>query len=97
MKVLLSTVLLVLALCQCGWTQHVREQDITFRITIVRAIDLTNSSNQKIFGKKALMSRILIEAAQSGACKVYHPDTLDKVLSLEEIKERLCPCLLKMK
>ena len=88
MKVFVSTALLLVALSNFVFAQQVREQDITYRITIVRGIDLTNSSNQKIFGKKSLMSRILIDAVQNGKCTVYHPDTLENTLSLEEFNKR---------
>ena len=85
MKVLLSTALLILIGCQYAAAQQTREQDITFRTTIVRGIDLNHASNQKLFGKKSLMSKILLEAALSGSSEVYNADTLDKKLSSKEL------------
>ena len=89
MKVLLSTAMLALVVYQSAWAQHVREQDITFRTTIVRGIDLTNTVNQQVFGKNALMSKILIESALKEKFPVYNPDTLENQLSLEEFVERI--------
>jgi hypothetical protein len=85
MKVLLSATILVLICAQHAAAQYTRDQDIAFSTTIVRGIDLNHPSNQEIFGKKSLMCRILLEAAQSGSCKAYKPDTLEKELSYEEL------------
>jgi hypothetical protein len=88
MKALLST-MLVLICYQYTSAQYTRDQDIAFSTTIVRGIDLNHPTNQKTFGKKSLMSQILLDAALSGSYKVYNSDTLEKELSCAELIQKI--------
>jgi hypothetical protein len=85
MKTLLSIALLVLANCRLLSAQHIREQDKAYSTSIVREINLNHPSNQFLFGKRALLSQVLIEATENERCKVYNPYHTDEELSTKEL------------
>ena len=83
MKSLLSIVLCVLAGSLLS-AQHIREQDKAYSTTIVREVNLYHPSNQFLFGQRALLSQILIEATENGSCKAYNPCQIEEELSVRE-------------
>ncbi len=96
MKTLLSIAILILADCRLLSSQHIREQDKAYSTTIVREINLNHPSNQSLFGKRALLSQVLVEATENGLCKVYNPYHTDEEISTKEfylsilLREGLC-------
>lgn len=68
--------------------QQIREQDIAYRKSIVKEINLRHPMNAEVFGKEALFSRILLEAAISGQLPSWNPDTLRQRLTAEQIISR---------
>src|SRR4051812_45236840 len=85
MKVLLSIVLLMLTTCGLVSAQQIREQDISYRTTIVREINLNHPSNQSLFGKKALLAEILLDYTLNGSWDAYNPEDHELVLSRNEL------------
>lgn len=66
-----------------------RQDDILFKKTIVRAMDMREKSNREIFGTKNKMASILMEAYCSGRLKGYENALLNKALSYEVYEARM--------
>src|SRR5690348_408802 len=62
----------------------VHESDITYKKTIVRAIDLREPQNEPLFSKNREITRFLIDAVKNGIIKPYASDSLTTLLTQEE-------------
>jgi hypothetical protein len=73
-----------------AFAQHSkREDDIFFRKYLVRSVDMKEKANGEIFGKQALLIRLLLDAYCSGQIKGYRDPSLAAMLSCEEYEQRL--------
>lgn len=87
MKVLLSIPLMVFACSSMLSAQpfKIREEDKAYSTTIVREINLNHPSNQSLFGKKALLSEMLLEATKKGYLQARQPEDPETELSLWDV------------
>lgn len=83
------SVFLLLLIGLVAAAQNIREQDIAYRKSIVKAIDLRHPMNAEVFGKNALFSRILLEAAINGQLPSWNPDTLQQRFTTEQLSARM--------
>ena len=89
MKALLVVAVLILANGRLVSAQHIREQDKAYSTSIVREINLNHPSNQFLFGKKALLSQLLIEHTENSCCKIYNPYNKEVEISRKEFTSNL--------
>jgi hypothetical protein len=68
---------------------YVREQDVLFRKHLVRAINLKDPQNIRLFGEKALLSAILLDAYEKGKIPAYRDRTCEEEVNREDIESRI--------
>lgn len=76
-------------ICYAASAQQIRDQDIGYRKSVVKELNLRHPMNATVFGKQSLFSRILLEAATQGQLPSWNPDTLNKRMTAEQIVERM--------
>jgi len=76
-------------ICSIASAQHMRDQDVCYRKSIVKELNLRHPMNATVFGKQSLFSRILLEAAMNGQIPSWNPDTLSRRLTTEQINSRI--------
>lgn len=67
----------------------VRDADIMYRKSLVRAIDLREKQNKPLFSKNKEITALLIAAVKRGDIIPYSDDSLNKRLTIEEFMSRL--------
>jgi hypothetical protein len=87
MRTLSAFVLMLI--CYSSSAQFVRDQDICYRKSIVKELNLRHPMNAAVFGKQSLFSKILLEAAMNGQIASWNPDTLSQRLTTEQITTRI--------
>src|SRR5690606_9914647 len=66
----------------------VRTADQMYKKSIVRALDMRERQNKPMFAKNREITKILLEAVQSGKIKAYENDSLTAQLTIEKFLER---------
>ncbi len=63
----------------------IREEDKAYSTTIIREINLNHPSNQFLFGKKALLGEMLLQATICGSIQAFNPENHEQQLSCAEV------------
>ncbi|AFK02446.1 gliding motility associated protein GldN [Emticicia oligotrophica DSM 17448] len=67
----------------------IHEENVMFKTTLWRRIDLKEKQNQPLFSKGSEITRHLIDAVKAGLIEAYDNDSLTTRLTLEQFNERL--------
>lgn len=66
-----------------------KEDELLFKKTLVKRIDLREKQNEPLFSKGNEISMLLISAVKNGTLTAYKDGLMDSTLSLEEFMEKL--------
>ncbi|WP_394993356.1 gliding motility protein GldN [Emticicia sp.] len=67
----------------------IHEENVMFKTTLWRRIDLKEKQNQPLFAKGAEITKHLIDAVKAGLIVAYSNDSLTQQLTLDQFNERL--------
>ena len=67
----------------------IREENVMYKTTLWRRIDLKEKQNQPLFSKGSEITKHLIDAVKAGLIVPYSDDSLTHQLTLEQFNERL--------
>ena len=67
----------------------IHEENVMYKTTLWRRIDLKEKQNQPLFSKGAEITRHLIDAVKAGLIVAYANDSLTQQLTLDQFNERL--------
>ena len=67
----------------------IHEENVMYKTTLWRRIDLKEKQNQPLFSKGSEITRHLIDAVKAGLIEAYDNDSLTTKLTLDQFNERL--------
>ena len=67
----------------------IHEENVMYKTTLWRRIDLKEKQNQPLFSKGNEITRNLIDAVKAGLIEAYDNDSLTTKLTLDQFIERL--------
>lgn len=67
----------------------IHEENVMYKTTLWRRIDLKEKQNQPLFSKGSEITRHLIDAVKAGLIEAYDNDSLTTKLTLDQFMERL--------
>ncbi|CAH0996318.1 hypothetical protein EMA8858_02449 [Emticicia aquatica] len=67
----------------------IHEENVMYKTTLWRRIDLKEKQNQPLFSKGSEITRHLLDAVKAGLLEAYADDSLNTKLTLDQFNERL--------
>ncbi len=86
---LLSTCFIILSYFSYGQNPQQMSNDIMYKRTITRALDLREKQNEGLFSKNYELPGLLIDAAKKNKITAYDNDSLALKLQTAQLRERL--------